>query len=153
MVNNIVMDDDPSRQQTSPLRSIVRWTWVIVALAVLYTGWIVVSRWRENRAIEAEAARKTAEADRQIVGMYGSGELKMLMFYANPGTLKRGSMGLLCYGVANAKSVRIVPGVEDIKPSLSRCIEVKPKADTHYTFSADDGKGRTVSQSVDVLVR
>ena len=77
----------------------------------------------------------------------------MLMFYANPGVLKRGSTGLLCYGVANAKSVRIVPDVEEIKPSLSRCVEVKPKADTHYTFSADDGKGRTVSQSVDVLVR
>jgi hypothetical protein len=147
------MFDNGSMSSSTPIASIVRWAWIMVAAVLLYTAWIVVSRWRENRAIEAAGERKIAEADRRIVTAYGSGEMKLLMFYANPPLLKRGNAGLLCYGVANAKSVQIAPGVEDIKPSLSRCVEVKPLADTRYTFSAVDAKGRTASQSVEVQVR
>jgi len=139
--------------QTSGLRTLVRWTWVVVVLALLYTASVFVLRWRHNRAAVEAIERNRTEADRKIVEQYGATELKILTFYASPGVLKRGDTGLLCYGVLNAKSVRIEPGVEEIHPALSRCVEVKPGATTGYTLSAVDDSDKAVSQTVEVRVQ
>jgi hypothetical protein len=110
-------------------------------------------RWRENRAMEESAVRERAEADQRVVEQFGGGELKVLTFYANPPTLKSGSKGLLCYGVANAASVKIAPEVDQIQPSLSRCVEVRPTSKTTYTLTAADDRGRTATRTVDVTVQ
>ena len=39
------------------------------------------------------------------------GAVRILRFYATTGSLMRGDKAQLCYGVANAKSVRIAPPV------------------------------------------
>ena len=77
---------------------------------------------------------------------------KITAFYARDVLVTEGASTVLCYGVANAKSVFLDPPVESITPSLNRCIEVRPKAETHYTLTAVGSAGEPVSQSVTVRV-
>ena len=135
------------------MRKTLRWTWLLVLAAVLYSGSVLFLRWRQNRAAEEDAIQAEAKADREVLDRLGGGELKILMFYANPPSIPRGGEGLLCYGVASAKAVRIEPAVESIAPSLSRCVKVEPKANTIYTLTASDAKGRVETRSVEVTVR
>ena len=135
------------------LRRLLPYTTAALIVALLYVGWTFLSRWNENREIERAAEARKAAANTKIVEMYGSGNLKILNFYASPGIVQRGGSGLLCYGVANASEVRIEPRVEPVKPALSRCIQISPAADTSYTLTAQDAAGHTLTQSVQVLVR
>ncbi len=59
---------------------------------------------------------------------------------------------LLCYGVENAKSVRLEPPVEQIAPSLTRCIQHAPKATAEYKLIATGADGTEVSKSFKVDV-
>jgi hypothetical protein len=119
-----------------------------VALAALYTVYVFGSRWLENRRREtaAEEAAK-AKAQREIAQIYGDGQLKILNFYVAPGVISRGQKALVCYGTANAGSVRLEPAVERMYPALSRCFEVAPAHDTRYTLVAEDAKGHIVKES------
>src|SRR5579863_4015850 len=108
-----------------------------VALAALYVVFVFVSRWQENRRLEAAAAEAArAKAEREVKAIYGDGRLKILDFYAAPGIIGRGQKALLCYGVVNAKSIRLEPAVEPMYPAVSRCFEVTPLHDTRYTLIA-----------------
>jgi hypothetical protein len=117
-----------------------------------YTGWVLYSRNFANRNIEAENERSRARADSEIVEKLGGGELKVVAFYANPPMIRKGSHGLLCYGVVNAKSVRIEPPVPDVGPALSRCVEAAPTQTTTYTLIAEDEKGKEARSSATVGV-
>ena len=44
-------------------------------------------------------------------------------------------------------------GVEEIKPSLNRCVPAKPSHSVAYTITAADDQGHTVTQSINVNVR
>jgi len=132
---------------------IVRWFWIVVAVAALYTGVVFLNRWRSNRAVEQKVVQQEAEADRKIVDQVGGGSMKVLTFYASPPEVKLGQKGLLCYGVASAASVRIDPGVEGVGPALSRCVQIEPKADTDYTLTAQDAGGRKETKTTRVTVR
>jgi hypothetical protein len=77
---------------------------------------------------------------------------KILAFYPREVTVTEGGNTLLCYGVSNAKSVRIDPPVDGVSPALSRCVEIRPKGETRYTLSAVGSDGQTVSQSVTVRI-
>jgi hypothetical protein len=55
--------------------------------------------------------------------------------------------------VANAKTVKIEPFVESIKPSLSRCVGISPKKTTEYTITAEDGAGHSVTETTTVKVQ
>ena len=139
------------------LRRLLPYTSVAVVLALAYAGWTVLSRRQGERVNEQAAQAAKAKANRQIVQAYGDGHLKVLTFYASPPLLRQGEKGLLCYGVANAKSVRIDPqidpSVKAITPSLSRCLEVSPKISTEYTLTAQDADGKSESRSVGIRVR
>jgi hypothetical protein len=134
-------------------KRIARWMWLPVGAAVLYAGIVMGMRWQNSREFEHNMRQRQAEADRKIVERYGNGELKVLMFYANPPNIRAGGKGLLCYGVANAESVTIDPVVEGVSPSLSRCVEVRPARDTTYTLLATGRSGQQASQSLKVQVR
>jgi hypothetical protein len=58
-----------------------------------------------------------------------------------------GRQGIVCYGVENARSVRMTPPVEKLTPVLVRCFWVEPTVDTTYTLNAEGRDGREVSQS------
>jgi len=102
----------------------------------------------ENRRIETAAAEAAkVKAQREIAQIYGDGQLKILNFYVAPGVITRGQKALVCYGTANAGSVRLEPAVERMYPALSRCFEVAPAHDTRYTLVAEDAKGHIVKES------
>jgi hypothetical protein len=135
------------------LRGLLPYTAAGVVLAALYTAWVFASRWNDNRRIEQAAAAQRAKFDREIIELYGSGRLKILSFYASPGLIRRGEKALVCYGVVNARTVRLDPAVERVWPSTGRCFAVMPDRETRYTLTAEDAEGHTTTQSFVLQVR
>ena len=90
----------------------------------------------------------------QLIGSSGGADFKIISFYAMPPVIHRGDDVDMCYGVSNAKSVKLdPPDVPSMFPSLDRCVKVAPKKTTTYTFTADDGKGNTQTQKLTIEVR
>jgi hypothetical protein len=81
------------------------------------------------------------------------GPVKILRFYASRGVLLTGETAELCYGVENAKSVRISPPIAGVYPSPKRCIEVVPEHTTHYTILAEGYDGKVAMQSLTLPVQ
>lgn len=135
------------------LRKALPYTTAAVALGALYTAWVFTSRWNDNRRIEQAAAAQRTKFDREITELYGSGRLKILTFYASPGLIHRGEKALVCYGVVNARTVRLDPAVERVWPSASRCFTVMPDRETRYTLTAEDGEGHAATESFVLQVR
>ena len=73
-------------------------------------------------------------------------------FYVSPATIAKGDRALLCYGVEGAVAVRLEPPVDEITPSLARCLEVKPAATSTYTLFARNRAGVEISKPVQVIV-
>jgi hypothetical protein len=78
--------------------------------------------------------------------------VRILRFYASVGVLMTGQKAQLCYGVENAKSVRISPPLANVYPSAGRCLEVGPEHTTHYTILAEGYDGRVAVQSLTLPV-
>jgi hypothetical protein len=134
------------------MRKMLIFTCVTVAAAGIYLGWVFYSRWRNNQALIQRLKAPVKTRDRAFVGAYGGG-IKILSFYAVPWTIRRGETVQLCYGVANAESVRIQPPpVDDIWPSLSRCVAAVPQTDTDYKLIAKDNRGNTKTADLTVTV-
>jgi len=123
----------------------------LTAFAV-YLAWIfglrALATWRWNRAHASPEASNQA-----FLRIYGGSELKILQFYSPEASVVEGSTGKICYGVVNAKSVRIEPHLEGVYPAISRCIDVAPQHETRYTLTAEGQDGRTISQSFVLGVR
>jgi hypothetical protein len=135
------------------IRRMLPYTTAALVVALLYTGWTMYSRWSGGRAAGRQEEAERMRSNAEIVKRYASGEVRVLHFYASPGTIPHGEKGLLCYGVVSAKSVRLEPEVERLTPTLSRCIEIAPSKDTEYKLTADDGAGKSATESVLVRVR
>ena len=75
------------------------------------------------------------------------GPVRILQFYASVGMLKVGDKAMLCYGVENARSVKISPALEDVYPSQNHCLQIGPDHTTHYTILAEGYDGRVATQS------
>jgi hypothetical protein len=133
------------------------YSWSVVAIAALATGWIFFSRWYQNHVIEnrarEERTEKQREENRATLEQMGGKELAIQNFYATPGDVRRGESVQLCYGVANAKTVKLEPQSNPVWPSYSRCVEVTPTKTTTYTLTIADAAGNTKSQSLEVKVR
>lgn len=80
------------------------------------------------------------------------GPVKILQFYSSVGSIRVGEKAMLCYGVENAKSVRIAPLMEGEAPSSKRCFEVSPLHTTHYTILAEGFDGHVAMQSLTLPV-
>ena len=130
---------------------------LLVGTALLVVLWILYSRWQENRSIERrtreETARKQSENDRIALEQFGGKELAIQSFYASPGAIHKGESVQLCYGVANAKAVKLEPQPNAVWPSYARCVNVSPAKTTEYTLTISDASGNTKSQSLQVNVR
>jgi hypothetical protein len=135
------------------IRRILPFTTVAAVLALIYLAWVFYARSSENRQLQRQADAKSIEQAQKTYELYGSGQLKIMLFYAVPGVVARGAAAQLCYSVSNAKTVKIDHGVEEIKPSLSRCVPITPVRPTTYTLTAADDQGHRASQSVEVEVR
>ncbi len=78
---------------------------------------------------------------------------RIVHFYASPGLVERGGSATVCYGVENARAVRIEPAVETLGPSPNRCFTVSPRQDTRYTLIAEGVAGAPASQSLAIRVK
>jgi hypothetical protein len=76
----------------------------------------------------------------------------ILQFYPSSNQVPRGQQTLICYGVENAKSVRLEPPIEEIVPSMTRCIPYSPKASSEIKLIATGSDGSEVSKSFQIDV-
>jgi hypothetical protein len=131
----------------------VAWSYVRLVLrlslaaAAIYMGWVFLDRYWSHRKWNAAADEEQAKRNAAFSRTYGGTAVKILQFYAREGNLAQGSPTVICYGVLNARSLRIEPPVEGVSPALSRCVEVSPLKDTQYTLTAEGNDGGTVSES------
>ena len=147
----------PDPKNKSAFKNPFLYSWTALAIGVLVVGWILFSRWLENRNIETRAkeerTQKQQEQDRIALDQLGGKELAIQNFYATPGVVGRGETVQLCYGVANAKTVKLEPQSNPVWPSYSRCVDVTPTKSTTYTLTIADDAGNTRTQSLEVKVR
>lgn len=124
---------------------------LVLALAIylLYEGLPALRRLREG----APAATRMPPEFEWVDKTKG---LRLLHFYASPGAIYRGEEISLCYGVAQASSVRIEssPGgaVPGVWPNFNRCVLLAPSRDTRYTLIAEDAAGAKRELSIEVTV-
>lgn len=81
------------------------------------------------------------------------GPVRILQFYASVGTLAPGQKAQLCYGVENAKAVRISPMLQGVYPTHSHCLEIVPEHTTHYTLQAEGFDGTVAIRSFTLAVQ
>ncbi|MGA8223292.1 MAG: hypothetical protein WB780_16695 [Candidatus Acidiferrales bacterium] len=147
------MSDEPNRQAYSGFRNPLLYTSTLLILAMIYVGWTFHSRREAARQLEQRAKEKEKADAVQTYEMLGGDRFEILNFYAIPGTIHRGDSAQLCYGVSNAKTVRLEPQTNPVWPSASRCVDVTPNKNTTYTLTAEDGHGNTKTMTVTVTVR
>jgi hypothetical protein len=150
------MLEQPEQKTPRIVRNMWRGFGVLAVIVLAYTAFVFWSRWQENsdlaakqKAAQAAARRDAAE---KSVEMLGGNEFKIISFYATPGRIQRGDTVDMCYGVSNAKSVKLDPPVANVWPSVDRCMQVSPKKTTTYTFTADDGKGNIKTAQLTIEV-
>jgi hypothetical protein len=77
---------------------------------------------------------------------------RITQFYARDPSVPKGEKTVLCYGVENAKTVRIEPAVDKVWPAISRCFEIAPSTATTYTLTAEGEDKQPVTRSVVVQI-
>ena len=156
------MLNQPQVQQPGPpSKSIFKrpsfYSKTVFTIVALIVFWIFFSRWWQNRSIEYRARDAAAEKqhanDRATLDQMGGKELAIQTFYAIPGEIRRGQSVQICYGAANAKTVKLEPRSNPVWPSYSRCVNDSPEKTTTYTLTIADAAGKTKSQSLTVQVR
>jgi len=129
------------------VRGILRPLLVTLVLVVGYVGWVFYQRSRHD--IEPVEHKDPAAEKRvaEFLKTYGGKELKILGFYSPNGDLMEGDKTSICYGVLNAKSVRMEPPLPNVGVSLNRCLEVAPENDTQYTLFAEGFDGSVAMET------
>ena len=81
------------------------------------------------------------------------GPVRILRFYANTASVAAGDKARLCYGVENAKSVRISPSIATVAPAVNRCFEIVAERTTHYTMLAEGYDGNVAARFLTLIVQ
>ena len=147
------MPPTPDEKLFTGFRNPRLYTSILLVAALAYASWVLASRRREAREMEQRAKENERAEAARTFEMLGGDRFEVLNFYAVPGVIRRGGSAQLCYGVSNAKTVRLEPQKSEVWPSQSRCVDVAPKKDTTYTLTAEDGHGNTRTSSLTVTVR
>jgi len=146
----------PPTKTTTIFKNPLLYSSLLVGIVVLVVGWILFSRWHENLSMERrtreERSQKQLENDRVALEQLGGKDLAIQSFYASPGAIHKGGSVQLCYGVANAKAVKLEPQTNAVWPSYARCVSVSPAKSTTYTLTISDTSGNTKTQSLQVTV-
>lgn len=79
--------------------------------------------------------------------------VQIIAFYASPNLIEPGQHISLCYGVAQAQSIKIEPPAGDAWPTFTRCLDVAPRKSITYTLTAIGATGKQIQQSAEVQVR
>jgi hypothetical protein len=144
-------------EKKSAFKNPLLYSSIVLAIAVLVVGWIFFSRWQENRELEhrsaQQASQKQRENDRVALEQLGGKDFEIQSLYATPGVIQRGESAQICYGVSNAKTVKLEPQSSPVWPSHSLCVDVSPKNTTTYTLTIADESGNTKTQTVELKVQ
>lgn len=124
-------------------------------ISLLYLGYVFLARRTADQryAEHTKVTEPTGEQKAGFAETYGGTAVKILQFYARDGAITDNQSTVLCYGVVNAKSVRIDPPVADVYPALNRCVDVEPKHETKYTLTAEGKDGKTAVAEFTLAVR
>ena len=134
------------------MKKVLRYSAVGFLIALAYLGWIWLTRYNANREYERAAAQSETERYKKLVP--AGTELKITQFYASKQEADRGETVLVCYGVENARSVRIEPAIDDHLPPLpAKCIPFAPHRTTTLKLVAEGEKGGEATESITVKVR
>jgi hypothetical protein len=129
-----------------------RFTLVLLALLGMYLGWVYYTRWENSRTFVEKMEEQRGSGDGKLSDVYGGGRLTIISFYTTAPYIRSGETAQLCYGVASAEDVRIEPPVENVWPSVSRCVDVSPEKDTVYKLIAKDEDGNTATAEAAIKV-
>lgn len=133
-------------------RRILAYTWVVVALVFVQVVWVGLARYLARQpGSRPSAALSRPDSRLPYPGAGGTG-VRILQFYASPGEVVQGDRAIVCYGVENARSVRIEPAVETLRPALTRCFWVEPERDTTYKLVAEGNDGSQAAESFTLTV-
>jgi hypothetical protein len=124
--------------------------WIGLSLAVARLGWVCLVR--HDAHVRTERVTQTRR-DQSYQIPPDDGAVGITQFYARSGEITAGDQNLVCYGVRNARSVRIEPPVENITPAMNRCFFVDPQLDTTYTLVAEGTDGSQATESFRVRVK
>jgi hypothetical protein len=134
------------------VKRVLRYSAVGFVIALAYLGWIALTRHDANREFERRAAESETARYKKLVP--ASTELKITQFYASKQEAARGESILVCYGVENARSVRIEPPIEEPLPPLpAKCLPFAPHRTTTLKLVAEGEKGGEATASITVRVR
>lgn len=131
------------------MRKLLPFTLATVGMALLYLVWVAATRYLGGR--ERERPRPAAQTPLSLEP--AGTAVRIIQFYAGTGELTRGDRAVVCYGVLNARSVRLEPEVEKLSPSPNRCLSIAPLSTTTYTLVAEGLDGARVSESFTVEVK
>ena len=124
---------------------------VALAVAIAQLAWTWLQRHDADMKIRHMLAGRIP---RPVAPPLDDGtSLKIEQFYARSGEITDVENTVICYGVRNARAVRIDPPVAKLTPSLTRCIAIEPKHDTTYTLTAEGFDGATATASFDLKVK
>jgi hypothetical protein len=144
----------PEPPKRSALQALLPYTTIAVVIAALYVAWVFYSRHEANvKAQQEMAARQSEQRKREAQTIFGSGGLSFRTWSADKAVVRPGEPAHLCYGIVDAKTVKIDPPVADLKPSYLHCFDVAPKTTTTYTITATDAAGHTASQQLTIQVK
>src|SRR5215475_9542251 len=87
-----------------------RFVGILLAVVATYTGWIFLSRYLASHRTSSPTGDETTWS-RNFDRTYGGSDVRILQFYARDGVVTEGSGTVICYGVVNARSVRVDPPV------------------------------------------
>jgi hypothetical protein len=151
------MMEQPEEKKPNGLRKLWMGFGAVVAVVLCFVGYTMWSRKTQDAdlAYKQQAAKSAAqrESDAAAVEELGGADFKILSFYASLGLIHRGDTVDMCYGVSNAKTVKLDPPEGNVWPSANRCLQVTPKRTTTYTLTIDDGKGKTADQQLTITVK
>jgi hypothetical protein len=121
-----------------------------LSLTVARLGWVWMAR--HDARLRLESATQ-ARQGRVYQSSPDDAAVGITQFYARSGEVTAGDPNLICYGVRNARSVRIEPPIENLTPAMNRCFFIEPQQDTTYTLVAEGTNGSLVSESFQVRVK
>jgi hypothetical protein len=116
-------------------------------VACLYLAFIFGNRFLEHRRHNPANDQENTAARQAFLHTYGATDVRILQFYARDRELVEGHTTVLCYGVLNAKAVRIEPPLDGVWPALNRCVDASPLHDTRYKLTAVAADGHEISES------
>jgi hypothetical protein len=126
--------------------------WIGLSLAVARLGWVWLVRHDARLRMEGTTQTRREQAYRSPRDD-SNGAVGITQFYARSGEMTVGDSNVICYGVRNARSVRIEPPVENLTPVMNRCFFVDPQQDTTYKLVAEGTDGSQASESFRVRVK